>query len=151
MSEQMKPCPFPHSAEDGEGNPADYPPSVVLGIGSKVGECWVECEWCGASGPAEATEAAAIAAWNQRAGDAELAALRDDRDKASGAALEFVQRNYDQAQELAKLRKLREACEALDANRDWHYVDSKHYYEEWSDIVANLDKLAACDEASAND
>jgi hypothetical protein len=69
--------------------------------------------------------------------EAELVALRQEKNEAIGAALAVEQKCYDQAQEIKALRKLREAVET--------------YFGKYpfSDIGNISRALAACDEASA--
>ena len=71
MSEELKPCPFGCATEDAAGPALAYIPSVVRSEGGAV-----QCRNCGCDGPWCATEAEAIAAWNQRTSDDELTRLR---------------------------------------------------------------------------
>lgn len=136
----------------------------------------VQCRECGLATKDYPTEAAAIAAWNQRATpspsaqltaalgecallteacqekEAELVTVRADRDEAIGAALKMEQLNFDQAQEIKALRKLREACQRYgQAMVDDRAKDG--YHSGGIDIQDAEDELwqalAACDEASA--
>lgn len=140
----------------------------------------IQCDECGLATKPYPTEAAAIAAWNTRAGEAitsgyyqvepigeqpptkttvavtcqgcqekeaELVALRQEKNEAIGAALAVEQKCYDQAQELAALRKLREAAQYV---CDCWQIDSdnEHAVVPFGPASMLQDMLAAWDGGS---
>jgi hypothetical protein len=110
---------------------------------ANLGEHWVIClsPNCGGKTHWWASREQAIAAWNMRAGCASC------RDEAIGAALAVEQKCYDQAQELAALRKLRDECKEILAYT--HTVDGQAFKQLAVTAEALGAALAACDEASA--
>ena len=178
MSSEMRECPFCGATEPTHhiillhsSNPEVTPDSGVYGY----------CITCGTSGPEADTEAAAIAAWNQRAGDdemiaaltrlraevteltakmcaeldqkdAELASLRQEKNEAIGAALQVEQKCYDQAQELAALRDRIEVAQGIIKEPYRDYLTET----EWNE--SKLERLAQAiwgepvqDDLEAND
>lgn len=62
-----------------------------------------ECGNCETTGPAAETEAAAIAAWNQRATPAEVAALRAEVEQAHSYLARLLQNTHPQCEPLPDL------------------------------------------------
>jgi hypothetical protein len=118
MSEALKPCPF-------------CPVSIVSSYVDEVSRRWrIGCGRCGASSGIHKLEIEAVKAWNTRAADAELTAMRDAAVKLRDAAVKLRDAAVKLRDAAVKLRdaavKLRDALEIYADPRQWEHNCTPH-------------------------